>query len=448
MTKGLQCLHPGDIASSATDTALSGMRARARPRSRIRVAALAAARWCAALSLSAVPISKPATVVLLALALAGSLLGPGLAPRIRGALRDPVVLGSVLWWGVLAISAIHAGARGQWSGLADSGLWVFLYPLILASVLVEARWRWRALAMFAAAVALVLCLSYAMQFGWLPQRPLAEAAPTMRNTVFKDYTQQGLSTLILCSMAVSVAVSTRSLPMRIAAATVAVAAIAGVILLLQSRTAYIVTALLAIYWATRWSRAQRGRARWVVAIAGAALMACAVIAMSRSPLVEQRLLTSVQAELLSYQTRHEPTSAGIRLHLWRQTLPIVADAPWFGHGLGRWRPLYAERAAASAAPAPFLQAHPHQEFLLVLSEEGAVGLAILLCLILALWRRIGALPDPQRGLFASVVLIYLSAGLFNALWSDFTHRHMFVLLLACIPASEANSPDRRRQVAA
>lgn len=386
--------------------------------------------------MASVPINKPATSILLALSLAGSLAGVGLRERVQAALREPVVRGCLLWWCVLALSAIHAGLRGDWRGFGDSGLWVFCYPLIFAATLDTASWRWRALTGFALAVALVLCVSYAMQWGWLPQRERVGWEPALSNTVFKEYTQQGLSTLVLAAMAVAVAFWTRSSRVRLAMAAVAVAALVGVTVLLQSRTSYLALAPLTVYWVVRAIRAHRRFPLWAAATAGAALVSVAALTLSQTPQIERRLLVSVSSELHRYERLQEPTSAGIRLRLWQETLPIVAAAPVFGHGFGQWRALYAQRMAAIPNAAPFVLGHPHQEFLLVLAEEGAAGLAIWLLLILALWRRIAALPDPQRGLFASVVLIYLSAGLFNGLWSDFTHRHMFVLLLACIPFDE------------
>lgn len=414
------------------------------PLRRVQACALACARGFAILAVFALPINKPAVVAALALALAGSLLGADLRERVRGALRDPFVRGCLLWWAAVAASAVHAGWGGDWRQLSSTRLWLFCYPLILASVLTDARWRWRALAGFLLAATLMLAASYAMQFGLLPQRELVAIAPSMRNTVFKEYTQQGLAWLMLGSMAVSVALCAHSRAVRAAAVALALAVLAAVALLLQSRTTYLVLAPLALYWLWRWIGAHRSYPRWIAATAGIAVAAVAVVLVLNAPPVQQRLMASVSHEVRSYRDAQAPTSAGVRLRLWQDTLPIVAAAPVFGHGHGQWRPQHESRTAGAADAEAFRFGHPHQEFLLVLSEQGGVGLAILLVLIAALLRRIAGLPDPQRGFFASVVLIYLSAGLFNGLWSDFTHRHTFVLLLACIPAPAARQPDARQ----
>jgi O-antigen ligase len=87
----------------------------------------------------------------------------------------------------------------------------------------------------------------------------------------------------------------------------------------------------------------------------------------------------------------------------------------------------------------FLMGHPHQEMLLILAEQGAVGLLVYLILLVALARYISRLDPPEQGIYASILLIYLVAGLANGLWADFTHRNVFVLLLACIPMVTASS---------
>jgi O-antigen ligase len=74
--------------------------------------------------------------------------------------------------------------------------------------------------------------------------------------------------------------------------------------------------------------------------------------------------------------------------------------------------------------------------LLILAEQGAVGLLVYLLLLVALARYIRRLDPVPRDIYTCIVLIYLTAGLANGLWADFSHRHLFILLLACIPLAE------------
>jgi O-antigen ligase len=66
-------------------------------------------------------------------------------------------------------------------------------------------------------------------------------------------------------------------------------------------------------------------------------------------------------------------------------------------------------------------------------------------LLVALARYIRRLDPVPRDIYSCILLIYLTAGLANGLWADFSHRHLFILLLACMPlAKQPTSPLRVR----
>jgi len=124
---------------------------------------------------------------------------------------------------------------------------------------------------------------------------------------------------------------------------------------------------------------------------------------------------------------------GIRLELWQRTMPIIASAPVLGHGLGQWDVQYQAEVKDFTNYADFRMHHPHQEGLLILSEQGAVGLTLFVALLILLGRYIRRLPAPQHDFYVSLLLIYVAGSLANCLLADFSHRHVFIMLLACIP---------------
>ena len=130
---------------------------------------------------------------------------------------------------------------------------------------------------------------------------------------------------------------------------------------------------------------------------------------------------------------------GIRLELWRRTLPIIASAPIFGHGLGQWDHEFQAETKDFQDYDAFRMHHPHEESLLILSEQGIVGYAIFVTLLVLLARYIRGLSQPERDFYNSLLLIFIMAGLANCLLPDFTQRHTFLLLLACIPALARNT---------
>lgn len=414
------------------------MSPQAHPLRRIRDAILVAGQWCAVASLFVVPLNKPATNVAIVLSLVFSLLGSDVRQRWLDAARNPVAQGALVWWGVLMLSALHTWYVTSSLPFMGTFMWACWYPLVLGSLFQAPEWRRRALLAFAAAVGLVLLISYGMDLGLVSQRP--GLLPTMRNTVFKEYTQQGLAELILGSIAMAVAVFTRSRWVKAGGLLIAVLVLVNVVFMLESRTAYLVLVPLALYWAWYFSVKRHLTRRALLASAGLAVVAMAVAWSTSS--IWDRLILAVPQEAEVYLEHRQPTSTGIRLELWRRTLPIIASAPVFGHGLGQWEPLY--RASIEALPNfdRFDMGHPHQEMLLIASEQGLVGLAIYLYLLVALARYLRRVDRPERDVFNCVLLIYLAAGLANCLWSDFTHRHVFILLLACVPLAQKAYPHR------
>lgn len=400
---------------------------------RVRDALLVAGQWCAIAGLFAVPLNKPATNIAIGLAIIFSLLGANVGQRWRDAARHPVARGALAWWGVLMLSALHTWYATASFPRTGTFVWVFCYPLALGSLLQTLTWRRRALLAFALAVTLVLLASCAMAMGLLPQRPEALASPIFRNTVFKEYTQQGMSTLMLACMAVAVAMATRSSRMRIGCVLLAVLALVNVTLMLESRTTYLTLLPLAIYWICRFILRRPPGKRLVLAFSIALVASAALVGAWSTNFVQKRLVQAVPQEIHLYLNHRQPTSTGIRLELWRRTLPIIASAPVFGHGLREWEPLYHASIMGLPHLAAFDMGHPHQDMLLIAAEQGLTGLAIYLLLLLALVRYLRQIDRPERDIFICVVLIFVTAGLANGLWADFTHRHVFVLLLTCIP---------------
>ncbi|MEO7068546.1 MAG: O-antigen ligase family protein [Rhodanobacter sp.] len=424
-THQMQPLHTTDVASAIS--------CRKSLWPRIQNAALVAGQWCAIASLFVVPLNKPATNIALGLSIIFSLLGRDARARWLDALRHPVVQGALVWWAVLMLSALHTWYATASFPRTGSFVWACWYPLVFGSLLQTTQWRRRGLLAFAAAVGLVLLASYGMQLGLISQHVGVHLNPALRDTVFKEYTQQGMSTLMLACMAMAVAFVTTSKRVRRVCLLVVVLALVNVMFMLESRTTVLTLVPLVLYWLWQFIHRQRLDKRLVFAIP---LLAAAVFVVAlQTPSIQTRLVDAIPQEIDQYLNSRQPTSTGIRLELWRQTIPIIASAPLFGHGLRAWEPLYRESIAGLPHFAAFNMGHPHQEMLLIAAEQGLVGLAVFLFLLAALARYLWRLDRPERDFFICVLLIYLTAGLANGLWADFTHRHVFILLLACIPVA-------------
>jgi O-antigen ligase len=295
------------------------------------------------------------------------------------------------------------------------------------------RWRRRAVLAFCIAVTAVLLISWGQALGIVPQRDLAllESGARMRNTVFKEYTQQGLTFLILAGIAFAAFLGTHARYTRLVLAGVVLLATANVLFLIDSRTALITIVMVMTYFVWRLAGPRKGPGIRQVVVLAISLGLGATTLWSL-PVVHDRVV-AVQKEINVYAAGRQPTPTGIRMEMWRHTVPMIEASPLWGHGLNRWGPMYRDAIRDLPDYPAFVADHPHQEYLWILAEEGVAGLLVFAVLMLALARHLGRLQASQRDAWACLMIIFLTAGLANCLWFDFSHRHVFILLLACIP---------------
>ncbi len=117
-----------------------------------------------------------------------------------------------------------------------------------------------------------------------------------------------------------------------------------------------------------------------------------------------------------------PTEQGHRgrLDMWRNTLPMITDHPFWGVGLGNWQyqyPAYAQGEQLDVKAAPI---SPHNDLVWITAEMGLPGLAWYLVLLIITGRLVWDLlkvPNVQTrtltlGMVA-LVIAYLVDGLFN-----------------------------------
>lgn len=89
--------------------------------------------------------------------------------------------------------------------------------------------------------------------------------------------------------------------------------------------------------------------------------------------------------------KYKPESANGRLLVWRVTMDLIADKPVWGHGVGGFNRNYMYYQANYFAEHPeshYLQysdniAYPYNEFLHILTDQGIIGLLLMLGLLVA-----------------------------------------------------------------
>ncbi len=346
-----------------------------------------AAAWCLYL-----PLSWQYLVVLCG----AVVLAPALVRETgwRGVWSEPVVAWTLVWWVWMLLSAAWSQAPAM---QRVSSLWHGALPLamfVLAARL-PPRWSRTALAHFvgvSAAVALLLVIGF------------GERVTGNQRIVWSLLLALAAAFAVIEALDAAVPLERA---MWAAAALLCTAGLGWQ----DRRSGMLVLPLLLL------AIGGLRLASWLrrAALAGAVL-AAALLVWHFSPAVQARFEEGL-AELRDYRAQGDvATSIGMRLRMIDVTIDMIRERPWFGHGAGSWTGMWRERVQGGGE---LLQAHltPHNEYLLVMQQGGAVALvlfaAALGAMLRATWRR-GA---PAHAVLL-VWITFVVAALFNAALRD------------------------------
>jgi putative inorganic carbon (HCO3(-)) transporter len=87
-------------------------------------------------------------------------------------------------------------------------------------------------------------------------------------------------------------------------------------------------------------------------------------------------------------------STFFRLELWRSSLNLIREHPWFGVGLGSFQAAYRTRYVLPSAWQEFNLEHPHNVYLDHWTRLGLLGLLAGVAVQVAFWRIISQGPPP------------------------------------------------------
>jgi O-antigen ligase len=286
-----------------------------------------------------------------------------------------------------------------------------LYIPLLLTAFNDQQWQRRGYYAFLIAMLLILILSYAKFLGWLPLGP-----PGQEYTVFKGRIAHSL--LMAYTIYLGAQHFIQEPRRRWLWGLLIGLGLVNLLFMIGGRTGYLVFFALIIlfmyqYW--RW----RG-----LVISGLLVVGVATLAYHTSDPFHQRI-----GQMISDITEDQPpgtvTPGRLRLEFYANTLSLIARHPWLGGGTGSFTPEYARLVQEKNL---YPSNNPHNEFLLITTQIGLVGLALLLLLGYRQWRLSYALR-PEFIAAAQGLVVTLAVGsLFNSLLLDFTEGHFYACL--------------------
>jgi O-antigen ligase len=151
----------------------------------------------------------------------------------------------------------------------------------------------------------------------------------------------------------------------------------------------------------------------------------AVAAWFTSPYLEGRVRHG-QWEFQQYVGEHRPTSIGLRLDWWRQSVHYWRAAPIIGYGTGSVEEVFKRGAAERGIAGPqFVTTDPHSQIMAMAVQFGIVGVVALFAMWLVHVRMF--LVSGPIAWFGLVVVIQNIVGcVFNSHIKDFTEGWIYV----------------------
>lgn len=341
--------------------------------------------------------------------------------RIR---TNPVARASILLFCLLMVGMIYTSANLlEALGTLNTYRELLLLPIAI-SIFNQAEWRQRAYYAFLAAIGVAVLASFSMRMGWLPP-----GGHEQEWVPFKGRIAYGFFLGYAVYLMLHHAKRAETLKRRVAWLIFAALSSFDLLFLVSGRTGHVVfLAMLALLLFQ-----YRGLVKkyWlVILLALAALIGTALLT---SPAINSR-----SGDIGMAETNPEKSSLGARIIFWQVSLRIIADHPVLGGGTGSFTNEFAKHAYDH--PNMFAD-NPHNEYFMIATQLGAIGLASFIWLLYSLYRHSYRLP-PMYGLAAQGLVVAMAVGcLFNSFLRDHGEGHFFAIYAGLLFSSYASRSE-------
>lgn len=369
------------------------------------------ARICAIALGVSIPISVAFDNIFLALILVSCVAAAGYRAKLGSALGNPVALAAFALFALLVVGTTYS------SGYSDEGIDMLGKYLDLAFVPIfvylfrDEQTRLRAWIALALALALTLVISYLARFGVISDNLLV-MGDRENPVVFKQYLTQSVMMAFATLLFAQLARATPLISRRYLWSALAIFSAINVALMSLGRTGQLILVALLFYLAhTIWPRRTA-----LVTVVGAAVVIGALIFGAGA--INSRFSQALEEWNNWRPGETAQTSVGQRLEFYRNSLEIMRKHPLVGTGTGSFSKEYADQVAGTAMTATI---NPHNEYLNIAVQLGAIGMFALLYLFFCEWRWAPLLPtEHERHLARGVVITFAVGCLFNSLLMDHT----------------------------
>lgn len=386
------------------------------------------ARWLLAAEMVALLFSPPLTN-LVELALYLVMLASGeLRSRFVRAVRQPMVLGALLFLAVVTVGLAYS--IGSWHD--TWGMWwgwrkLLLLP-IAAALFDDPSWKRRLALILVAVAALCALVSYA---GILLHVTYYLYEP---GVVIRNHATQGMMFSVAAFAAVLLMkAGAPSRGERLFLAAAALLLITNAVFVTTGRSGYLVAAVLTVVLVLGWLDRDRTSLLKRLGFAFGALV-LALVVLASSPVVRHGVLKGIHETQRALHHSEAITSMSERVVYLRNTLELIAARPLLGYGTGAFTEAYRRHVAGRTGVDGLVAHDPHNQYLNIATENGLLGLAVFLWFLAAALRQRAS--QPYRLLGLGVLAAWCATSLFSSHFSTFSEGRFIALWMGAFLARE------------
>lgn len=285
-----------------------------------------------------------------------------------------------------------------------------LYIPLIISVLTVEEYRKLAIKAFLTGMLMILAISYLKWLGVVPHKDIGQGY-----FVFKGRIAHNIFMAYTMYLTLQLAIQSSNWKRWIWIVVSLLAAI-NIIFLVNGRSGQVIMLVLFVWFC--WEAWRWKSIKWLTMLA----VVIAGFYLLSSDLPKGRLL-EIKQEVMNHDPSQAPTSSGIRLEFYKNSVALIQQNPFFGGGTGSFENEYRLLAETQKTVSTYVP-NPHNEFLLTGQELGIVGFLLLGAFFVIPWilsYRIDAIQkntSAEGYALRGLVLTLVVGSLFNSLLLD------------------------------
>lgn len=146
--------------------------------------------------------------------------------------------------------------------------------------------------------------------------------------------------------------------------------------------------------------------------------------------VQTRLSAAAQ-NISKYAKGSIGNPEAFRLDYWHHSVRALLEKPMIGHGIGSWKTQYVRSGGTDNDP----PSNPHNQYLLWAVEGGLIGMALMVAILVALYRDANQLEPPAKRALLSTLAIVVVLSFFNCPFFGAGMGEFLLLLLSALLAA-------------